>query len=104
MNTITNYKNIQFGALIPLNKYKGSLLKLTEEDKIKIGKLQEAINKIDFELYQILKLFENKQINDNNFEYYANKRLILLSQLQKLQSEIKKIKINRFKIQNETSY
>lgn len=89
-------KNIQFHGLIPLQKHKGPLLQLTNDEKQKIASLQENITRMEFEMYQLNKIYDKQFIRTETFQYYANKIDRLQIKINELKDTIREIKINRF--------
>ena len=99
--TNTNY-TMSFGALIPANKYKGPLLKLTKEDKTKIAALQEDINRIELEHYKINQYIQTKKnLSFNVLDILYTQSDRLEYRIEQLKNMIREIKMNRLKTQKD---
>lgn len=98
-----NYGNVQFGGLIPLKDYKGTILKLTEGDIIKIKQLQASINQLKCELYKLETYANRQKMNTEERDRYSAKWISLDFRIKRLEDEIKSIKMNRLNMQKEYS-
>lgn len=87
------------GKLIPLNEYKGPILKLTKTDKAKIAQLQEKLNDADYELAKINDLYKKNYRNSSNRNYFEGIIGKLEATIDELKTAIKEIKINRIQKQ-----
>ncbi len=101
MKISPNSLNIQFQGMVPINKYKGPLLQLTEGDKARISELQESINRMEFELYHLNRKFNGKRLPNREFQYYVSQERRLQAYIEELKEMIQDIKINRFNKQKE---
>lgn len=99
MIKISAKSNVQFRGMVPIKDYNGPVLKLTEDDIEKINKLQNSISQLEFEIYGINKLFENKKLTSGELNFYYNKLAILEYQIKSLKDSIRQIKIDRLNIQ-----
>lgn len=96
---ITFSNPISFNGIIPLKKYTGPILKLTETEEAKISSLQENINNFEMELYNLNKLFEGKRLSTGQSNYYFNKVMTISAQIDDLKQMIRQIKIDRLNMQ-----
>ena len=94
INTISP---IAFNGLVPLKKYKGPMLKLTQAEESKIADLRSNINDMEIELYQINKFLEGKKLTQAQTDYYFNKIDIINTRMRELKQIIRRIKINSLK-------
>lgn len=91
---INSIPQTNFKAKVPLSEYKGVILKLTEEEKIKIADLMNKKSMLIMELTSIEdKLNKEKTVLGSRglFDIYDK----LNYQIKNLDKEIKQIKINR---------
>lgn len=88
---------IAFNGLVPLKKYKGPMLKLTQAEESKIADLRSNINDMEIELYQINKFLERKKLTQAQTDYYFNKIDIINTRIRELKQIIRRIKINSLK-------
>ena len=86
---------IAFNGMIPLKKYKGPILKLTNEETAKIAVLQENINNAAMEIYNLNRMFGGKHLTVSQRDYYLNKLYSLEACINELKQMIREIKINR---------
>lgn len=86
---------INFTGLIPLKDYKGPILKLTKSEMAKIADLQENINQLELDLYNIDSKYSEKKLLTQQLHYYSNKKLTIIGQINELKEIIKHIKLNR---------
>ncbi len=93
-----NYSQISFGHLIPKKDYKGTVLKLTKEDKAKIAVLQKNISDLEYELYRLCRYFEYKKPNPDS-DYFYIKADSIRTEIEMLKEEIRNIKTERLKKQ-----
>ncbi len=95
-----NYSQTQFGALVPIKKYTGNLLHLTNEDKQQISKLQSSIAQLEAELYQLTKHFAHRKLSDSESSFFYNRCFEIQFNINSLLRSIKEIKVNRLNMQN----
>ncbi len=100
-NSTNNYSP-GFYALVPLNEYKGTVLKLTQKDKEQIAKLEKQIMEFRLDMYEHQK-YRNLKKNWTEKDQYiyssiGNERSITIQLLEK---KIREIKMNRLKQQTE---
>lgn len=93
--------NIQFRGMVPLKDYKGPILKLTQAEIKNINVLQENINMMEIELYNLDKKYAGKHLTTEIFQFYAGKWDSLNTEIKSLKEMIRNIKINRLKEQNK---
>lgn len=99
---ITNEINsIQFKGLVPLKKYKGPTLKLTDQEKLKIDTLQEYINQLEFELYNLQKFYQGKNLQSQKYNYFLDKELTIKGKIENYKNQIRNIKINNINSQKK---
>ena len=100
-NSTNNY-SLSFYALVPLNEYKGTVLKLTQKDKEQIAKLEKQImeHRLDMYEHQKYKTLKKNWTEKDQYIYSAagNERSITIQILEK---KIREIKMNRLKQQTE---
>lgn len=96
---ITFSNPVPFNGMIPLKKYTGPILKLTETEEAKISALQENINNYEIELYRLTKLYDGKKLSTNQANYYLNKVETINAHINELKQLIREIKINRLNMQ-----
>lgn len=92
-------KNIMFGALVPINDYKGPLLKLTASEEKKIAELQQSISNIECELYKLYQIFKRKDLSNSERYFYNNRIYSLELNKETLVEEIRQIKQTRLSLQ-----
>ena len=103
INKINYSESLTFkhtGKLIPIDKYKGPILKLTELDKEKITQYQDSITSLELNISKFQD-FLRKRHNANNASYYYDKISRCEYEIDRLKKLIRDIKINRIKIQKE---
>ncbi len=93
--------NVNFSGLVPKKSYKGPLLKLTETDKKKISALQENIVKMELELYDLSRIYDNKKLTTEKLDYIWGIEERLKARIESLRENINAIKINRIKMQGK---
>ena len=91
--------NISFCGLVPKKSYKGPLLNLTVADKAKIVALQENINQMELELYDLNRIYGSKRLTTEKLNYVYSREEKLSLRIEELQEIIKTIKMNRIKKQ-----
>ena len=96
---ITNYckfsSSPMFKGLIPKSQYKGTILKLTSDEKSKIAKYQQEIGKLELEHMKLADFYAKNEYNDAAQDYYANQMQHLEYAISILKDMILEIKINR---------
>lgn len=95
MNTINNFSFVNFGASIPLSKYKGPVLKLTAKDKKQILLLEKQITDKEADAYKLTNIL-SKKMYQNERDYYSYKLSVVEFDIEVLREAIRSIKINRF--------
>ena len=98
INQISNPNFFANTKFIPLSKYKGPILQLTESDKRDIKNLQEQKCQLEIELYNLQKRIKCRHLSIN----MINRLGFLESCIKLLQKQIRQIKIDRLKQQKET--
>lgn len=91
--------NISFRGLVPKKSYNGPLLNLTDADKAKIAALQENINQMELELYDLNRIYGLKRLTTEKLNYVYSREEKLSLRIEELQEIIKTIKMNRIKKQ-----
>ena len=91
--------NISFRGLVPKKSYNGPLLNLTDADKAKIAALQENINQMELELYDLNRIYGSKRLTTEKLNYVYSREEKLNLKIEELQEIIKTIKMNRIKKQ-----
>ena len=97
MNLSVNSYGLNFNGakrLIPLSKYKGPILKLTEADKVEIAKCRQQIADLELDLNK-LELLERRSTSSRETFYYFDKIQQYLFAIDELKSRIENIKIAR---------
>ena len=93
--------NVCFYGLVPKKSYKGPLLNLTDADKTKIAALQENINQMELELYDLSRIYDHKKLPSEKLDYIWGKQERLNITIIRLKEDIKAIKMNRIKKQRK---
>ncbi len=92
----------QFSGMVPLKNYKGPILKLTPKEEQKIAGLQENINRMEFEIYNLNKIYGSKShLRVKEFNYYVGRVEKLTLMIDDLKQMIRDIKVKRFNKQKE---
>ncbi len=99
MNIGMNYTNPQFLGLVPLKRYKGLRLQLTEEDNERIKILQDEISQAEISLYKLRQKYDGKYLRTEQMNAIFGIEDKLTMQITALQEMIRDIKIKRFNIQ-----
>lgn len=94
MKIIDNKNFIQFRGLVPIKKYKGPILKLTDIEKQKIKNLQEQITQLELELYNLQKFYLSKKLPTKNINYFLDKEYNIKCQIEDYNNQIRNIKIS----------
>ncbi len=103
MNVYTNTLNNQsFGKkLVPLSKYKGPILELTEKEKTEIAKLSKELSKWKIELVNTMSKKERYYAAPKSYSKYERKIERCENYIKFYQKSIDKIKQNRLNVQKE---
>lgn len=99
MKIIDNKNFIQFRGLVPIKKYKGPILKLTDIEKQKIKNLQEQITQLELELYNLQKFYLSKKLPTKNINYFLDKEYNIKCQIEDYNNQIRNIKISNINAQ-----
>jgi hypothetical protein len=95
-----NNQSLNFSGYLPLSKYKGILLKLTESDKEHIASLQKQITDLECNMYEYSSLHTSKKrtsdIQERNYKAYCK---YVQATINSLRDKIKETKVHRLKIQ-----
>ena len=105
MNLSVNSYGLNFGGakkLIPLSKYKGPILKLTEADKAEISRCRQRLADLELNLHK-LEAQEKKSTSTRESYYYFDEIQKYLFDIDTLRTRIENIKIARLNKQKETS-
>ena len=92
---------IQTRSLIPKDQYKGPILKLTNNDKIKIQELLKQQAEIENEINKLYRIRE-KLKKTSETHYYDCKIFTLDGYIECIKDAIKKIKVDRLNEQKRT--
>lgn len=91
---INSYQN--FKALVPFSKYKGPVLKLTEEEVSKVASLEAEIAQLVLEKMKISDyLARTKSKSDALVHNFSTQDYVIDSKIDFLREQIRQIKINR---------
>ena len=98
----TPNRNMSFKALVPIEQYKGTILKLTKNEKEKIAKYEHQIGALELERIHIINRSLKTRHNAPLENYYSSRLLKLESQIEILKDMIKKIKLDRLSKQKNS--
>ena len=92
-----------FGGLIPLSEYKGSILKLTKKEKELIAHYAHEKSLIELEIMRLRSVYDNYKIHNVDSDWYEDKMGSLVLQRDHLADLINEIKVNRLNKQKLSS-